>query len=155
MTVSAPVERCYGRTLVAWDRWERCALPKRHRSPHRPLLEGRPKFITKAEQSIDYEAFFGSRKPALAQEHSETSKEAARRLDDGCGRRQALREAVYAAISAAPAGLTDEEGQTATGLEGSTYRPRRVELVEAGRVVDSKRTRLTRSGRRAVVWVVA
>ena len=49
-------------------------------------------------------------------------------------------------------GLTDEEGCTETGLEGSTFRPRRVELVADGLVFDSGATRPTRSGRAAVVW---
>lgn len=39
-------------------------------------------------------------------------------------------------------------------MGGSTERPRRVELVEGGHVVDSGLRRLTRSRRFAVVWRV-
>jgi hypothetical protein len=61
---------------------------------------------------------------------------------------------VLAAFEAAgEAGLTDEEGMERTKLGGSTYRPRRVSLVEAGKVRDSGKTRPTLSGRRASVWI--
>lgn len=49
-------------------------------------------------------------------------------------------------------GATDEEMQDALGINPSTQRPRRIELVEAGWVKDSGRTRKTRSGGTAVVW---
>jgi hypothetical protein len=51
-------------------------------------------------------------------------------------------------------GCTDEEIQTQLGMAGSTQRPRRTELVSAGLVVDSGRTRRTASGRQAIVWRV-
>ena len=51
------------------------------------------------------------------------------------------------------AGGTDEEIQDGLGMNPSTQRPRRVELWRGGFVRDSGRTRQTRSGRRAVVWV--
>lgn len=50
-------------------------------------------------------------------------------------------------------GLTDEEIQKVTEMNANTQRPRRVELVEAGLVVDSQRVRNTTFGRPAVVWV--
>lgn len=50
-------------------------------------------------------------------------------------------------------GLTDEEGIDVTGMSASTYRPRRVELVDDGWLRESGVTRPTRSGRQAVVWV--
>jgi len=50
-------------------------------------------------------------------------------------------------------GATDEEAQHALGMNPSTQRPRRGELVEQGLVRDSGRTRATLSGRQAVVWV--
>jgi hypothetical protein len=62
-----------------------------------------------------------------------------------------LREMVYAEI-AKPGGRTDEEVAIARNMPGNTVRPRRNELVNAGRVVDSGETRLTQSGRRAIVW---
>lgn len=89
--------------------------------------------------------------PAVA--GSETSREAADSwtMEDT----NALRARVYAAIAARGAfGATDEELQVALGMNPSTQRPRRVELEDRGRVRDSGARRLTRSGRRAVVWVV-
>jgi hypothetical protein len=50
-------------------------------------------------------------------------------------------------------GLTDEEGCALTGLEGDSYRPRRVELLKMGIVEHVPDTmRKTRSGRLAQVW---
>jgi len=49
-------------------------------------------------------------------------------------------------------GATDEEMQVALGMNPSTQRPRRIELVEEGLVVDSHERRRTRSGRAAIVW---
>ncbi len=89
-------------------------------------------------------------KPALSQLHSETSNQAARQIERY---RPSLKATVYNAIAAA-GGLTDEAGIEATGMSPSTYRPRRVELVEAGLIRDSHRTALTRSRRKAVVWIV-
>jgi predicted ArsR family transcriptional regulator len=64
------------------------------------------------------------------------------------------RRRVFGAIRAVEGGLTDEEIQTALGLNPSTERPRRVELVERGMVEDSGARRMTRSGRSAVVWAL-
>jgi hypothetical protein len=65
-----------------------------------------------------------------------------------------LRTLVYDTLRAAGAeGMTDEELQDATGLQGSCQRPRRVELVARNLVRDSGRTRPTRSGRAATLWV--
>ena len=50
-------------------------------------------------------------------------------------------------------GATDEEQQDGLDMNPSTQRPRRIELVQRGLVHDSGRTRPTRSGRAAVVWV--
>lgn len=48
--------------------------------------------------------------------------------------------------------LTDEEIVAATGLSPNAERPRRGELVESGRVVDTGQTRATKSGRKATLW---
>jgi len=65
-----------------------------------------------------------------------------------------LREEVFAFIeSGGESGATDEEIQDGLEMGANTQRPRRVELVEAGRVVDSGATRLTASKRDAVVWL--
>lgn len=49
-------------------------------------------------------------------------------------------------------GLTDEMMQEKLGMNPSTQRPRRIELVKAGLVVDSGFKNPTRSGRDATVW---
>lgn len=91
-------------------------------------------------------------KPALAQEHSPTSVAAAQRISSPRG---ALRAKVLAYLQEqGPNGSTDEAGARATEMADNTYRPRRIELTEANLVEDSKRTRMTRSGRSAVVWRV-
>lgn len=92
------------------------------------------------------------RKPALAQEHSPTSRAAAAAIEPV---REPLKARVYRWIAfMGSAGCTDEEGCLALDMNPSTYRPRRVELVEEGSVIDSSTTRRTRSGRAAVVWIV-
>jgi len=50
-------------------------------------------------------------------------------------------------------GATDDELQSWTGINPSAQRPRRIELCEVGLVRNSGRTRRTRSGRQAVVWI--
>ena len=66
------------------------------------------------------------------------------------------RTEVYRAILVAGEwGATDEELQRLLRMNPSTQRPRRVELVEQGRIKDSGSKRWTRSRRQAVVWVVA
>jgi hypothetical protein len=52
------------------------------------------------------------------------------------------------------AGMTDEEQQAALAMNPSTQRPRRVELVRRGLVVEAG-TRKTSSGRMATVWRAA
>jgi hypothetical protein len=89
--------------------------------------------------------------PAPAQAHSPTSKAAARSIEPRTG---TLRGFVLAYIRGAGMnGATDEEMQSALSMNPSTQRPRRIELVEAGFVYDSNRTRPTESGRNAVVWL--
>lgn len=50
-------------------------------------------------------------------------------------------------------GATDDEMQVALSMDPSTQRPRRIELVRAGRAIESGGHRLTRAGLDAVVWV--
>lgn len=52
-----------------------------------------------------------------------------------------------------PLGLTDEEIVGLTGLNPSTARPRRIELLTMGAIRDSGTTRKTKSGRQATVWL--
>ena len=58
-------------------------------------------------------------------------------------------------LERAEVGATDQEIQDATGLDQNTERPRRVWLMDHGIVKDSGLTRRTKSGRKAVVWVIA
>lgn len=63
---------------------------------------------------------------------------------------------VYQAlIRAGKDGLTDDEidERTPKHVTQNSTRPRRVNLVEAGLVADSRKTRPSRSGRKATVWV--
>lgn len=85
------------------------------------------------------------------QAHSETSREAAIRIMMTA---ENLRSRVYRFImNKGEYGATDGEIQKALRMEGSTQRPRRVELQEKNLIKDSGIKRKTRSGRRAVVWV--
>jgi len=91
-----------------------------------------------------------SQLPLPYQAHSDTSHSAAESMRALAGR---LRARVYACIvSHGAAGLTDEEIQAELEMQGSTQRPRRVELVRAGLVVDSGLRRRTTAWRSAVVW---
>lgn len=88
-----------------------------------------------------------------AQAHSPTSQAAARQIRPDASR---LRGRVLGLLlERGEQGATDEELQLALSMNPSTERPRRIELVEAGAVRDSGRTRPTRSGRKAVVWQAA
>lgn len=82
--------------------------------------------------------------------HSQTSADAAAQ-HQRIGRAVTSRARVLAAITGAgPIGMTDKEAQRALDMRGSTQRPRRVELVRTGQVVDSGRVR-----GRSVVWVAS
>jgi hypothetical protein len=80
----------------------------------------------------------------------DTSREAARLIAPKVGtkRQQVLREIAMSA----PQGVTDEGICLALGMNPSTERPRRVELVEAGWVEDSGERLLLRSGTHAILW---
>jgi len=65
------------------------------------------------------------------------------------------RQRVFLVVQARVLGATDEEIQVATGINPNSQRPRRVELVDRGYIKDSGRRRKTRSGRSAIVWVLA
>lgn len=87
------------------------------------------------------------------QRHSETSRAAALAAEPAAA---SMRGRVLAALrQAGPAGLTDDEMQVRLAMNPSTQRPRRVELARAGLVVETDRTRETRGGRAASVWVAA
>jgi hypothetical protein len=88
-----------------------------------------------------------------AQRHSETSKAAAEAIKS---RVEIDRARILAEIKRLGLiGRTDCELQEQLGMNGSSQRPRRIELVDAGLVKDSGRTRKSASGRACVVWVAA
>lgn len=86
-----------------------------------------------------------------AQSHSPTSVAAAEQAEPNAGTQRARLLQYLRGI--APHGMTDEQLQDDLAMNPSTQRPRRVELVRAGLVKDSGKTRATTSGRKAVVWV--
>ena len=98
--------------------------------------------------------------PAPAQGHSATSRAAAASTDRQRGRQKvwdAFRKAGQVHVNPTPwgvvGGLTDEECVEVTGMSPSTVRPRRIELVRDGLLMDSGMTRKTRANRAATIWV--
>lgn len=84
------------------------------------------------------------------QSRSYTSLLAAKSIEPKAG---TLRAAVLKYIRVlGEHGATDDECQADLGMEGSTQRPRRIELLQQGLIHDSGKERLTRSGKKAVVW---
>ena len=84
------------------------------------------------------------------QRHSETSRAAAESMEPAAF---TLQFKVLDAIRSSADGLTDEELQLGIPMAQNTERPRRRELERAGKIRDSGRTRPTKSGRAATVWV--
>ena len=66
---------------------------------------------------------------------------------------QSCRRVLTAMHQAGEFGITDEEGQDLLSMNGNSYRPARVGLVKLGYASKSGDFRLTRSGRRANVWM--
>lgn len=83
----------------------------------------------------------------------DTSREAAKRIQDRMGRLQEL--VLRTIINAGMRGKTDLELEHDLELIGSTVRPRRRELELKGLIVDSGLRRLTPAGRRSIVWRLA
>lgn len=86
------------------------------------------------------------------QAHSATSRASAAAVDGG-SKKDTDRAAILLLL-AHTGPLTDEQIQTATGIEGNTERPRRRELQQAGLVRNSGHTAKTASGRNAFLWEV-
>lgn len=91
---------------------------------------------TKAEERVPYVS------------HSEPSREAADAIKPSVS---GLRKRVLTFLERNGA-ATDEEMQDALEMNPSTQRPRRIELVAAGLVRDTGRTKKTRAGRNATLW---
>lgn len=105
-------------------------------------------YLDTARRLADLPLFAAAKPPAQA--HSETSRQAAVAIAPTSG---TLRAKVLAFIQTrGAAGATDEEIATALGLNPSTARPRRIELVRGG-FIEKRGTRKTSSGRAADVWV--
>lgn len=86
------------------------------------------------------------------QRHSRTSILAAGRAAGGA---ETARERVFQAIAAAPNGITDMEIQEILNMDGSTERPRRIELLDAGRIQAVGFKAVKRPGKRdrlATAW---
>lgn len=122
--------RCVQFVRVSFDDQRRCILDLRHSGPCAP-------------EPTDRELFHGP----LPSSGSATSAAAAQLAAPAAGiQRQAVLEAL------ATGDKTDEEIQTATGLDGDAERPRRWQLCRDHLVRDSGRMRKTTSGAWAVVW---
>lgn len=81
---------------------------------------------------------------------TDTSREAAEAIRPVAA---TMRDRIALAVYAAGAdGATDQELAERLGMDPSTVRPRRGELVAAGRLADLGERRQTKAGRRAIVW---
>lgn len=79
----------------------------------------------------------------------ETSRDARSSIDSG-----ELRARVLAAVkSSGGVGRTCDELEIELGMTHQTCSARVCELMKRGDIVDSRRTRKTRSGRAATVWI--
>jgi hypothetical protein len=85
-----------------------------------------------------------------SQRHSDTSRAAA----DSIRKRVGPLHVEIIEFLAGCAGATDEEMQGGIPMPANTQRPRRVELTQMGRVIDSGRRRATKSRRQAVIWAL-
>jgi hypothetical protein len=99
---------------------------------------------------FDDELPYGGEPPA--QSHSRTSIAAADRLRKRVG---PLHQKVLRYLQTNLAGATDEMLCDELGLVGNTERPWRRELQLMGYIEDRGRVARTRSGRDAVVWIIA
>jgi hypothetical protein len=97
--------------------------------------------------SYDDLTLFGPAPGAVRHDARDTSVAAALAVTSVTGK---CRKQVYEHLTAVGEdGATDPEMQAALNMGGSTQRPRRIELVAAGLVMDSGRRR-----DRCAVWVV-
>jgi len=85
------------------------------------------------------------------QAHSDTSRAAAGAIAPKFG---TMTRTVLARLSQYPSGLTDEEAQNILGMQGNSYRPCRVSLMDKGLVYDTGNRRKTNQRKDAVVWAV-
>lgn len=64
-------------------------------------------------------------------------------------------EVLDAIIGAGARGMTDAELQRSLGMNPSTERPRRVELVQGGWIIDSGQKRVSAGADLSIVWVLS
>jgi hypothetical protein len=94
---------------------------------------------------------YGAPRDSLPWSNTTTSKAAAEaKLPTAGSDRAAVLEAIR---QAGGWGLTREEAEAAAGVTANSCRPRVVELLAAGLIRESDRTRATCSGRQAIVLV--
>jgi hypothetical protein len=86
------------------------------------------------------------------QGHSDTSRAAAGAIAPKFG---TMTRSVLVQLSKYPSGLTDEEAQNISGMQGNSYRPCRVTLMDHGLVYDTGDRRKTNQRKDAVVWAVS
>jgi hypothetical protein len=87
-----------------------------------------------------------------SQSHSPTSVEAAESIKCRVG---PLHRQIIDWLGRHPGGATDERMAADLDMGQNTFRPRRRELQLGELVRDSGRTERTKSGRNAVIWVLA
>jgi hypothetical protein len=85
------------------------------------------------------------------QSHSDTSTSAALSIAPKFG---TMTRDVLVNLTKYPSGLTDEEAQNIMGMQGNSYRPCRVTLMDRGFVADTGDRRKTNQRKDAVVWTV-
>ena len=85
------------------------------------------------------------------QSHSDTSTSAALSIAPKFG---TMTRDVLVNLTKYPSGLTDEEAQNIMGMQGNSYRPCRVTLMDRGFVADTGDRRKTNHRKDAVVWTV-
>lgn len=103
----------------------------------------------------DMPLFAGRTSGLPYQRHSRTSILAAGKAS---GTAETTRERVFQVISDNPEGVTDMEIQEILGMSGDTERPRRIELLDAGRIQAVGFKAVKRPGKRdrvATAWGVA
>lgn len=101
---------------------------------------------------MEQRSLFDPRPEPPFQRHSETSQQAAQSVLPRTG---TLRRKVLDYLLSCEDGATDDEMQAALDMNGSTQRPRRIELEQSGLVVKTDQKRKTRGGELASVYIAA
>lgn len=104
--------------------------------------------IDAGEGAITRSEYYANWRGKARKDHPATSKDAAAAITPVSGTQ---RGRVYEAIRRSN-GLTDEALAALLHLSPNSVRPRRVELVERGLVVDSGVRDTLATGRKAIVW---